>query len=210
MRRGCISYSEAEMQWLESNRMMIISDYHRAFVQRFKRDDVTAAHLHGLRKRKRWKTGRTGHFEKGCEPANKGKTMPYNANSARTRFKTGDRPHTWRGAGHESIGGDGYVWLIVDEENPYTGAATRRVQKHRWLWQQKHGPIPDGHVLKCIDGDKTNTAPTNWECVPTGLLPRLNGKSGRRYDQAPAELKPVILAVAKLEHASRKKREAAE
>jgi hypothetical protein len=272
MRRGSIPYSEAEMQWLDANRMMILGDYHRAFVQRFERDDVTAAHLnglrkrkgwkvgrakgryvgrhtrfsdveiawlrdnctmmisdyhkafcaafgrddvsagnlHGLRKREGWKTGRTGQFEKGREPANKGKTMPYNANSARTRFKAGAIPHTWRGAGHEAVGADGYVWLIVDEQNPYTGAATRRVQKHRWLWQHKHGPVPDGHALKCIDGDKTNTAPENWECIPTGLLPRLNGKSGRRYDQAPAELKPTILAVAKLEHAARRKREVAE
>jgi hypothetical protein len=34
------------------------------------------------------------------------------------------------------------------------------------------------------------------------MLPRLNGKGsrGRDYDTAPAELKPTIMAVAKLEH----------
>lgn len=37
--------------------------------------------------------------------------------------------------------------------------------------------------------------------VPRGLLPRLSGKSGRAFDQAPAELKPAIMAIAKLEHA---------
>jgi hypothetical protein len=53
-----ISYSAAEMAWLEANRSMIISDYHRAFVAAFPRDDVTAGHLHSLRKRMGWKVGR--------------------------------------------------------------------------------------------------------------------------------------------------------
>jgi hypothetical protein len=46
------------MAWLEANRSMVISDYHTAFIATFQRDDVTAAHLHGLRKRKGWKVGR--------------------------------------------------------------------------------------------------------------------------------------------------------
>jgi hypothetical protein len=56
-------------------------------------------------------------------------------------------------------------------------------------------------VLKC-KGDPANADPANWEAVPRGLLPRLNGKAsrGRNYDKAPDELKPTIMAVAKLEH----------
>jgi hypothetical protein len=45
------------MLWLEDNRLMVIGDYHHAFVAAFARADVTAADLHGLRKRKRWKVG---------------------------------------------------------------------------------------------------------------------------------------------------------
>lgn len=71
---------------------------------------------------------------------------------------------------------------------------------HRWLWEQRHGPIPDGHALKSLDGNKLNTDPSNWELVPRGLLPRLNGIHGRDYDAAPAEMKPTIMAVAKLAH----------
>lgn len=59
MRQARIPYSAAEMIWLEANRMMVISDYHTAFCAEFNRDDVTAAHLHGLRKRQRWLVGRT-------------------------------------------------------------------------------------------------------------------------------------------------------
>ncbi|TGV30525.1 HNH endonuclease, partial [bacterium M00.F.Ca.ET.168.01.1.1] len=37
MRRSRIAYSAAEMVWLESNRAMVISDYHRAFQAAFDR-----------------------------------------------------------------------------------------------------------------------------------------------------------------------------
>ena len=70
------------------------------------------------------------------------------------------------------------------------------------LWEQAHGPVPDGMALKCL-GEKTNTDPANWVLVPRALLPRLNGRFGRGYDDAPAELKPAIMAVAKLEHGVR-------
>lgn len=267
MRRAPIPYSLAEMAWLEANRMMVISDYHRAFVAEFGRDDVTAAHLHALRKRKGWKvgrqsgrykgrrlkysdaeiawlhdncklpigecfpafrakfgredvtaeqlralrkreglkTGRSGRFEKGSVPWSKGRKLPYNANSARTQFKKGQIPHTHRGAGHESVGEDGYIWIIVDAPNPWTGASTRRIHKHRWLWEQANGTVPKGYALKCLDGDRHNTDPSNWEPVPRALLPRLNGKFGRGYDNAPAELKPTIMTLAKLEHAVRER-----
>lgn len=209
-----IPYSAAELRWLDANRLLPISEYHAAFVATFGRQDVSSTNLHSLRKRKGWKTGRTGCFVKGQVPPNKGKKMPYHPNSARTRFKKGQVPHTYRGPGHERIDSkDGYVILIVEETNPHTGAATRPVHKHRWLWEKANGPIPKGMALKCLDGDKTNTAPSNWELVPRSMLPRLNGGRNKRlvaYDDAPAELKPVILAVAKLEQKVRESARAAE
>lgn len=279
MKRAVIAYSDAEMAWLEANRMLVISDYHREFVAAFGRADISAAQLHGLRKRKGWKTGRdgaryrgrsrlysaaelgwlranctmtlpqwhagfvaafgrnditvaqllslrknrgwktgrTGRFEKGTAPSNKGKVCPpgtggRHPNAVRTQFRKGAIPQTYRGPGHEWIDKkDGYVILIVAETNPYTGAATRPVHKHRWLWEQAHGPIPDDHILKCLDGDKTNTDPSNWEAVPRGVLARLNGGPHRKhiaYDAAPAELKPTVLAVAKLRHAVGQRRRA--
>ncbi|GGA63763.1 HNH endonuclease signature motif containing protein [Pelagibacterium lentulum] len=276
MKRRKIPYSEAEMAWLEANRAMVISDYHRAFCAAFARDDVTAANLHGLRKRmgwkvgrgqgrlagrhrlfsaeeiawlrdniglptdawhrtfvhlfgrqditvaqlislrknQKWRTGRDGQFVKGQEPPNKGKkcapgTGGLHPNARRTQFRKGQLPHNTQGAGHERIDSkDGYVVLIVEETNPWSGASTRPVHKHRWLWEQKHGPIPDGYALKCLDGDKTNCDPSNWELIPRGMLPRLNGGPRKKrvaYDQAPTELKPTIMAVAKLEHKVRER-----
>lgn len=212
MKGRSIPYSAAEMAWLEANRDMVIGDYHRAFVAVFSRADVGAANLHALRKRRGWRTGRTGHFAKGQASPNKGKrcdpgTGGRHPNAQRTQFKKGNISHTYRGPGHERIDSkDGYVVLIVEETNPWTGAATRPVHKHRWLWERANGPLPDGHVLKCLDGNKANTDPSNWEAIPRAVLSRLNGGPHRKvmtYDEAPAELKPAVLAVAKLDHKAR-------
>ena len=212
-----IPYSAEEMAWLEANRLLPISDYACGFNEAFGRE-VEAKNLHALRKRKGWKTGRTGCFEKGQEPANKGKKCEpgrggRHPNARKTQFKKGHEPHNTRWLGHERIDPkDGYVYISVGETNPHTGYGRRYVLKHVWLWEQANGPIPDGHCLKCL-GDKTNTDPSNWTLIPRALLPRLAG--GNRYrkvlafDDAAPELKPTVLAVAKLEHATRKARKAA-
>ena len=204
-----IEYSDAELRYIERFKDWPRRELHQAFVEAFDRPDVLFGAFKNLCKRKGWMTGRTGCFVPGQTPPNKGRKMPYNANSARTRFRKGRLPHNHRGAGHERIDSkDGYVIMIVDEPNPWTGAKTRPVHKHRYLWEKANGPIPEGHRLKCLDGDKTNTDPSNWKAIPMAVAPRLNGRFGRGYDQAPAELKPTILAIAELEHAARMKKTA--
>jgi hypothetical protein len=204
-----ISYSSAEMEWLEANRLLVISDYHRAFCERFNRFDISLINLHSLRKRRGWSTGRTGCFTKGQEPPNKGQKCPpgkggRHPNAQASQFRKGQLPHNTNYLGHERVSKDGYVEISVDETNPHTGFERRYVLKHRWLWEKAHGPVPKGMALKCL-GDRTNTDPANWELVPRALLPRLNGRFGRGYDEAPAELKPTIMAVAKLEHRVRER-----
>lgn len=198
-----IAYLPQELAWIEAQKDVPRRELHAMFCAQWGRDDVSIDNLKALCKRMRWFTGRTGHYVKGQPAYNKGKKMPYHPNSAGNRFKKGHRPHTWRGPGHEAVGKDGYVWLIVAETNPHTGADTRRVMKHSWLWIKKNGPVPEGMALKCLDGDKTNTDPSNWRPVPRALLPRLNGRFGRGYDNAPDDLKPTIMAVTELEHAAR-------
>lgn len=203
-----IPYSPAEMAWLESNRLMVISDYHRAFCEQFARDDVSLANLHSLRKRKGWATGRTGCFAKGEVPYNKGKPHPSRGRSAENHFKKGERSGVavklWKPIGTERIAKDGYLERKIHDGMPLQ---SRWRAVHLVEWEALNGPLPEGHCLKCL-GDKLNTSPSNWQCIPRALLPRLNG--GNRYrdlvafDSAPDELKPAILAVANLEHAARR------
>lgn len=63
-----IAYSASELAWLEANRTMVISDYHLAFQAEFGRPGISAANLHGLRKRMGWKVGRA----KGAPQADTG------------------------------------------------------------------------------------------------------------------------------------------
>lgn len=212
MRGRPIQYSPDELAFVRENCTLPGRELHREFCQRFGREDVSATNLAALRKRNGWLTGRTGRFEPGQAAHNKGKTMSAEtrAKVQRTWFRKGGRPHTYRGPGHESIDPkDGYVWLIVAETNPHTGAPTRRVLKHHWLWEQANGPVPEGHALKCLDGDRQNTDPGNWIAIPRALLPRLaGGRHGQylKYDDAPPELRKTLLAIAHLEDAARKRR----
>lgn len=201
-----LPFSDAEIEWLRNNSTKPISDYHGEFCAEFSRTDLSAEQLHSLRKREGWKTGRTGRFEKGAAPWSKGKKIGNNPGSARTQFKSGAQPLNTKYAGHERVRkADGYIEVSVDETNPHTGFERRYVLKHKWLWEQLHGLVPEGMALKC-KGDRLNTDPSNWELVPRGLLPRLNNRWGRRYDDAPTDLKPTIMAVAKLEHRLREKK----
>ncbi|WP_414462920.1 HNH endonuclease [Hyphomicrobium sp. DY-1] len=213
MKGSRIRYSDDEMAWLQANRLMVISDYHREFCAAFDRDDVSAQNLNCLRQRKGWKTGRTGRFEKGSEPANKGKPCPpgkggRHPNARRTQFKKGQLPHNTKYLGHERISKDGYLEISVDERNPHTGFERRYVLKHKWLWEKQNGPVPEGHALKCLDGDRTNCDPSNWAPVPRNILPALGARSRLPYDQAHPDVRPAIMTIAKLRHAARKAKRA--
>jgi hypothetical protein len=198
-----IEYFDDELAWIEAHKDWPRKQLHQGFVARFERHDVSQQNLTALCKRKGWLTGRTGRFVSGQEAHNKGKPMPAHPNSVATRFKKGGLPHNTRHLGHERMTKEGYVEISVAETNPHTGYERRYVHKHRWLWEKQNGPIPEGHVLKCLDGDKSNTDPSNWEAIPRAILPRLNGRFGRDYDTASPEVKPTILLVAKLEHQAR-------
>lgn len=215
MKGRAIPYSDAEMAWLEQHRTLPISEYHAEFCQVFGRNDVSTANLHSLRKRKGWKTGRTGCFEKGSAPHNKGKPCPpgtggRHPNARKTQFKKGDRTGIaqkhYKPIGYERITIDGYRERKVND-GPVFKDRWQLVQ--RIEWEAVNGPIPEGYALKCLDGNKLNCDPSNWEPVPRAVLARLNGGRFRKtlaYDAAPPELKPIVMASAKIKHALREKR----
>ena len=209
MSRRLITYSSAELEWIEANAKRQRPDAWAEFVSLFDRPDVSLSNYSALCKRRRWLTGQTGRFVKGQGAWNAGVRMPTHPNSVATRFKPGAVPRNPNPIGHERLCRDGYIEVKVAMVNPYTGAFGHYVHKHRHLWEQVNGPLPKGMVLKCLDGDRQNCNPANWVAVPRALLPRLaGGRLGRlSYDQAPAELKPALLAIAKLEHKAREKRQ---
>lgn len=203
-----IAYSPSELGWIEEHHKDDRKEMFAAFQARFNRPDVSFQNIFALCKRKGWLTGRYGRFVKGGPSLWTGRKRPPHPNSDACQFKKGLIPHNTRPMWSERVDRDGYIEMKVPVRNPFTGHSTRYMHKHRYLWEQVNGPLPKGMCLKSVDGNRRNTDPANWIAVPRAFLPRLNGHFGRDYDSAPSELKPVILAIAKLEHKAREKRKA--
>jgi hypothetical protein len=210
MTKRWIRYTAAELSWVEANRALQRVELHAGFQEAFNRPEVTLAHLVALRKRKGWKTGRDGRFPKGAVPPNKGRFGYHSPGAEKGWFKKGGRTgkakDIYKPIGTERIDNGGYLQRKVNDDLPL---------QRRWRfvhvirWEEANGPTPEGYALKCLDGNRQNTEPSNWEAVPRAILPRLAGGFRKRhiaYDHAPAELRPALLAVAKLEHKVREAR----
>ena len=210
-----IIYSATELAWLEENRLMVISDYHQAFCAAFSRDDVSLVNLHALRKRKGWRTGRTGYFVLGQEAPNKGRRCPEGTggrhpNARRTQFTKGERRGVaiklYKPIGTERFSKEGYLERKIHDGLPLQ---SRWRAVHLVNWEALNGPVPEGHALKCLDGNRSNTDPGNWEALPRAVLARLNGgrhKKRLAYDEAHPDVKPIVMAAAKLRHGARSAR----
>lgn len=188
MRTRQNKYSEAELSWLRVNCTLPIHEYTQQFCTTFSRH-VQPKNLKELRKYRGWRTGRTGRFEKG--------------NTAAMGKKTGKRhgyaAQIYKPIWAERINTDGFVERKIHDGSP---THTRWKLVHYGEWEAIYGPVPDGMLLKC-KGDKLNTDPSNWDLISKTMMPRLNGWKANSlppYDDAPADLKPAIMAVAKLEH----------
>ncbi len=145
--------------------------------------------------------GAAYRFPKGHVPANKGLRRPgYSAGRMKTSwFKNGQAGHNWMPIGGERTV-DGYRYTKVSDVRcvPWT---VNWKPSHVLRWTAVNGPIPHGHCLKSLDGNRLNTDPSNWTMIPRSLLPFLNGHLGPHYDNATPEVRPAILTLAKLKHA---------
>ena len=120
---------------------------------------------------------RANQFAKGQSPANKGKRIDEFMSedgirrSSRTRFKAGHRPHNQRDIGTERVHSDGYVYLRT---------ASGCVPKHRHVWEQAHGTVPEGYVVAFRDGNRQNCDLTNLY-----LLSRADNARRRTSEETP-------------------------
>jgi len=89
--------------------------------------------------------------------------------------------------------------MKVPERDPHTGFPTRYKHKHVWIWEQSNGPVPEGMAVVFIDADKQNCNLDNLMLVTRNELLLLNL---HKYKDQPAEIRPSILALAKVEAAA--------
>lgn len=129
--------------------------------------------------------------------------------SKATRFRKGHVPpnrvplYTER-VSH--VGGRRYLEIKVPGASPNpakralkTDQKTHWVGKGRWVWERENGPVPEGHVVVMLDGDPMNCEPDNLECVPRGVLARLNHRHAAPY--AGAEINPARIRIAQIRQA---------
>jgi hypothetical protein len=187
-------YSVVEKQWLVDNLAgKSHVDIAAEFNARFERS-ITVSQIKSFIANNGLTTGRTGHFEKGQLTWNKGVKGYMGANA--TSFKKGDVPPNRQPMYTERIGKDGYIEIKIPERNPHTGHSSRYKHKHLWLWEQANGRLPEGHCIIFVDGDYRNFNHANLMLVTRVVLLHMNL---HHYKEAPADLKPSIMALAKLE-----------
>lgn len=190
-----IHYTPEQLQFVSDNRTLVISELTAQFNKKFG-TDISALNLNSLRKRNGWKTGRTGRFEKHAEAWNKG-MKGINLGGVETQFKPGQVPPNVKPLGHERVcSKDGYILVKVAETNPYTGHKTRYRPKQHVVWEKHNGPIPKGHVIKIMDGNKHNCDIANLELIKQSVNLRMN-KLG--YDALHPDIKPAAKTLCTLE-----------
>jgi len=107
------------------------------------------------------KTGTFGNrYKKGHVPENKGKKMSpevYEKVKA-TMFKKGNIPPNHRKVGDMRLNIYGCYEIKTAEPNKWT-------LYHRYIWEQKHGPVPDNYVVIHLDGNLQNNSIENLKCI---------------------------------------------
>ncbi len=112
----------------------------------------------GLRKDPEWlagpesgrldgKLGMGTRFKPGNQPWTQGRKGI--RQSPRTEFKPGSRPWNYAPVGSFRVSKDGYLQIKLTD----TGYPPKDwVMYHRHVWQQAHGPIPDGYIVAFLPG----------------------------------------------------------
>ncbi len=187
---GPVKYTEKQLEFIRTHypscsRKELLVKFNETFGL-----DISLSQLIGITKNHNIKSGRTGRFKKGNIPWSTGLAGKGICKAGPTAFKPGHVPTNTKDLGSERKS-DGYTMVKIRS----SCSCNNYELKHRVLWEENHGTIPENHVIAFKDGNKSNLAIDNLICVSRDELLILN-KSG--YQKAPEELKPTIMAVSKL------------
>lgn len=147
-------------------------------------------------------TGRTGRFEKGRPSPNKGKpvTPEQYERMSKTMFKPGQKAPNQLPIGTEKVLSDGYIWVKINDI-PKAKKQVNWKQKQRLIYEQAHGPIPDGCFVKFLDGNNRNFDLDNLHLVSKGVNGVVNKHNLQFEDK---ELTKVGIAIAELKIAKKR------
>lgn len=191
-----IPYNEQERAFLSANRAMPRKDLAAAFNMRFGRS-VSAVNIAAVCKRNGWTTGRSGRFEKGIVPANKGTKGLMKANAG--SFRRGLVPHNAVPVGTEAVA-KGWVKVKVAEPDVWRN-------KSELVWEAAGRKLEKGFLLIHLDGDFANNALENLYPVRRADLLKLNCKG---FAAAPQEVRMSMVAAARLDTETRRRQRPSE
>ena len=193
-------YRDEELAFLREyapghSRKEIHAEYNRRFPERPRsfKSVVACMKNHGIT------NGLDGRFPpggKGSRPWNQGKKMsPEQYEKCKpTMFSKNHRPQQYLPIGTEKKLSDGYIWVKVDDQINAKKNVNWK-QKQRLVWEQEHGPVPEGVVVTFLDGNRENFDLSNLALITRAEHARLN-QSGLRSEDP--EITAAALQVAKL------------
>lgn len=151
-------YSKEEIQFLRNNvKNTSLKQLTDSFNKRFG-TSLTEQAISMQKVKYGLKSGKAGgQFEKGHIPSNKGKKMSKEQYGIckSTMFKPCSKPKNTDPIGAEKMLSDGYIWVKVDDK-PKVPKTVNWKQKHRIIWEQSYGSIPEGHMIIFLDGNHEN------------------------------------------------------
>ncbi len=179
-------FTPEQKEWFIKNyplftRKELTIEFNRAFNENRKMSQVVA-----FLKNNKIKSGRTGYFKKGQASWSKGTKGVLKANSG--SFKKDQTAHNWMPVGRERIVEGGYIEVKVAEPHQW-------VAKHRILWEETHGPIPEKHKVRFKDGNPANITIDNLFLVNHAEHQHLNNLD---YKNHADEHKDTVLLIARV------------
>ncbi|MCZ3210704.1 HNH endonuclease [Acinetobacter baumannii] len=181
-----IPYTNEQLKFIKENCRLTRKELTNQVNEVFK-TNYTVDQISGLCKRNKWLTGRTGFFEKGSVPPNKGKKGLAGAN--KTSFTKGLTPWNTKPIGYEyKDKKQGYIHIKVAEPNVFK-------LKHRVEWEKEKGPVPKGHVIAFKNFDRSDCRIENLMLMTRSEMARYN----QLYlNQAKGETNESYLILAKV------------
>lgn len=119
---------------------------------------ITRKQIMGWKKNHHITSGLTGHFYSKENPVKDPHFMRGRPCTSKAKYKKGNRPHNAVPVGTEVKRDTEYWWVKVAEPNQWR-------QKHILLWEAANGPIPPGHCLKFLDGNRDNVCLENLQLI---------------------------------------------
>lgn len=175
--------------------------------EKFGEGTVTREQIVAYKKNHHISSGLTGQFQKGQASWTKGRPMsewmsPEGiASCSRTMFKKGGKPATEKPIGSITKSSDGYLWIKVSDKSHIQRENWR--QLHRVVWEENHGPVPDGTNIIFLDGNRENVSIENLAAVTKAEHLEMV-RDGLRFTES--ELTESGIALAKLRVAAKAKK----